>query len=371
MAILIFVILLFLSLFTVKKVYDKYWSHKLGVSVNFKDRWVFEGDRAILIEVITNRKPLPIPALEIDFNMNKNFRFVDSSNSAISDKLYRRDIFAMGGNQKITRTLQLDCLRRGFYVLDRTGVSANDLFLKNKYVISLPQNTAIYVYPARVPSEKIAIPFNRIMGEALSRDRIYDDPFEFGGIRNYMISDPMKYINWKASARCGDLVVNLHDSTLSPKIRIILDTYDDTTGIDMELNEESIRVAAALAERLTASGIHLAISGNGRDIISGEALDIDELKSGAADIIRQKLARLVWKDEEEILSVLSGIKPVEKTLNVLISKNRKSDYSQCLRKLSAKCGSVWIMPYKNEKPELDFDTSGISMVYWAADERRE
>lgn len=33
----------------------------------------------------------------------------------------------------------------------------------------------------------------------------------------------MKYINWKASARGGTLLVNQHDSTLSQKVTVLLD----------------------------------------------------------------------------------------------------------------------------------------------------
>ena len=97
------------------------------------------------------------------------------------------------------------------------------LLLSKKYVGASPQSTDFYVLPRPVPTQRIQIPFSQIMGSVLSRKKVYDDPFEFAGLREYTKSDPMKYINWKATAKTGNMLVNIHESTLSQKVAVLLD----------------------------------------------------------------------------------------------------------------------------------------------------
>ena len=65
-----------------------------------------------------------------------------------------------------------------------------------------------------------------MIGSITSRQFLYEDPFEFRGIRDYTITDPMNKINWKASARSGNLMVNLHDSHCFSRGNFILNLED-------------------------------------------------------------------------------------------------------------------------------------------------
>ena len=58
----------------------------------------------------------------------------------------------------------------------------------------------------------------------------------------------MKYINWKATAKTGQLLVNLHESTLSQKVAVVLDL--EGLGVQQAdlLNEEAVRIARLARE---------------------------------------------------------------------------------------------------------------------------
>ena len=56
----------------------------------------------------------------------------------------------------------------------------------------------------------------------------------------------MKYINWKASARGGTLLVNQHDSTLSQKVTVLLDCTGIGSAVTDALNETAISIAAEM-----------------------------------------------------------------------------------------------------------------------------
>lgn len=365
MILLILAAAVLLVLFVIRKIYDKFWVHKLSASVHFRDHEVYEGDKTELEEVIVNDKLLPIPTLEIDFHLHRNLRLTEAANSTVSDKMYRRDVFSIGGKKKITRRLELNCTKRGYYTLESLGLMANDLFMSKRYLKSFASPDEIYVYPERISSDRIHIPFHKIMGDILSRSRIYDDPFEFGGIRDYMLSDPMKYINWKASAKSGNLVVNLHDSSLSQKISIILDTYDSTTPLDDDLNEESIRLASSLAEKIMAQGISLSLTGNGFDLLSGKKLRLQDIRGTGSIQLKKTLARLMWNDDETADQVMNGMEKSEKTLYVLLSKNATEENKAAFERLAAKNEALWILPFKETPPE--FSSSQFKLLFWQAD----
>ena len=156
--------------------------------------------------------------------MGKGLRFTDEANTAVSDYTYRRDVFALGPRQKITRTLEFRCARRGYYRIDQAGLDVRSLLLTKKYVGSTPQATDFYVLPRLVSTQRIQIPFSQIMGNLTSRQEgLRRPPLAFAGLRGYVRGDPMKYINWKATAKTGQLLVNLHESTLSLKVAVVLD----------------------------------------------------------------------------------------------------------------------------------------------------
>lgn len=149
--------------------------------------------------------------------------------------------------------------------------------MTEKQVAHFPQETEFYVLPAHISASHIRIPYSKIMGLLVSRRRVYDDPFEFAGIRDYRRSDPMKYINWKASARGGTLLVNQHDSTLSQKVTVLLDCTGIGSAVTDALNETAISIAAELAERMLADGISVSVISNGIDTVDGKMLSTGEL----------------------------------------------------------------------------------------------
>ena len=364
---ILFILILFLFIlavyFIIRKIYDRLWSKGLTAQVSFEDKYAYEGERTNLNEVIVNNKLLIIPALEIDFNMNRSLRFTDSENSMVSDKLYRRDVFSVGSRKKITRSLELLCIKRGYFTLNNVGLMANDLFMVKKYLAPFSQSEEFYVYPRRINSNRIAIPFNRLMGEVLSREKMYDDPFEFAGIRDYMVTDPMKNVNWKASAKSGNLVVNLHDSSLTQKIDILLDTYDSKAPIDDELNEESIRVAAAMCERIMANGTGLSLWGNGTDLLSGKKLGLTDVRGQNPEPVRKTLSRLAWDDTEDAAEFIGRLRPQRNAMYVFISKNINDRIIKALAALSSANSVMWILPYKGEKPSVQ--EKNFRVVYWA------
>lgn len=345
-----------------RKLYDRFWDTGLSCELHFQEDYAVEDDVSTLSAVIVNDKLLPMPVVEIDFHMDKRLQFGDGQNSTVSDQSYRRDVFALSVRQKITRTLEFNCTGRGYFRIDEAGLTARDLFLTREYHGPCPQNTEFYVLPRPVPTEQVNIPFSRVMGTILSRKKVYDDPFEFAGLREYSRGDPMKYINWKATARAGELLTNLHESTLSQRVILLL----DMEGVADPLNEASVRIACSLCHRLLLSGVELSVYSNGRDVQGGETWRLEGLLGENVVLYMKKKFACVKADNG--LPEICGCLPKEMAVDeddllVLVSRRQRQELADDFAGLVGKGKGVQVIPCRlGEHKELS-SSSHVDMVW--------
>ena len=341
--------------FLVRTLYDRFWDRGLTCELSFQGEYATEDEIGVLTEVLTNRKLLPMPVLEIDFHMDRRLQFADGQNASLSDRSYRRDVFALSVNQRITRRLEFQCAGRGYFEIQEAGFTARDLFLTRKYISATPQNTSFYVLPRPVPVEQINIPLSKVMGTLLSRKKIYDDPFEFAGLRDYSRGDPMKYVNWKATARAGKLLTNLHESTLSQRIVLLLDMEGQGVRHADKLNEAAVRIACSLAERLLREGIELSLYSNGTDVQSGEMWKLEEF-SGAGNVLTLRKRLACVQSGNGLPPVCDSIpeqkKPGEGDLLILLTREPREEQLSMLSQAAGQERALCIVPYEAEHPDL-------------------
>lgn len=242
--------------------YTKHWHKNLMITLNFLQEFVYAGDQAEMTEQIENRKRLVLPVLEVAFHVDKKLAFHDCENTSVSDFTYKRDIFALLGNQRVTRKLTLNCTHRGYYRIDKSFLTAFSMLHRRRFSMEFPADTELYVYAARTNVSNILVTCERLMGSVQCAKRLFEDPFAYASIREYTVTDPMKTINWKASARTGELMVNTFESTHMEKVMIFLDVEDSGILKYEYLTEDSISVAASLAQKMIAKGMEVGLCTN-------------------------------------------------------------------------------------------------------------
>lgn len=255
----LFIIGLLLLMIVWNRYYATHWNRNLSVSLNFLQNYAYAGEQAQMTEQIENRKRLMLPVLEVAFHIDKRLSFHDCENTNVSDFVYKRDIFALLGNQRVIRTLTLDCTKRGYYRVDESYLTSFSMLHKRRFSVECPADAELYVYAARTGVSDILIACERLMGSIQCAKRLYEDPFAFSSIREYTVTDPIKTINWKASARTGNLMVNTFESTLTERVMICLDIEDSGILKYEYLVEESVSIASSLAQKLIARGMEVGI----------------------------------------------------------------------------------------------------------------
>lgn len=347
--------------------YATHWNKNLTVTLNFMQNFVYAGEQTELTEQIENRKKLMLPVLEVAFHIDKALSFLDCENTSVSDYTYKRDIFALLGKQRITRKLSLHCIKRGYYQIDKSYLTAFSMLHRKRFSIECPADTALYVYAARTNVSDILVSCERLMGNIQCAKRLFEDPFAFSSMREYTLTDPMNTINWKASARSGELMVNTFESTLTEKVMIYLDVEDSGILKYEYLIEDSISVAATLTQKLVARGMEVGICVNVNidDGTLPKPIYI-EPAGGKKQLVTVEQMLAKRRSDEQIIpfsSLLQGQTPQqqhtsrklsspelpEDAVIIFISKNSTQNQAAIEEFTKGKHQTIWVVPHtKND-----------------------
>ena len=348
---------MFLAMIIFQKGYKKLWTKELSVEISFKQPYAYAGDWIQLTEKIENRKRMPVSPVEVRFRMKKGIQFRETENTSISDYVYKRDIYSLLGNQRITRTLHMHCQKRGIYTIDDVSAVTYSLlqdrvYKKNPYI-----DAKLYVYAKRTDVSAVLRTCENLLGEQESNRKYLEDPFAFSSIREYTMQDPMKNINWKASAKTGELMVNTYTSMKNECMMIYLDVEDSGIFKKEHLKEDSISVAATLFQKLLNKGTEVGICVNLYDEERKQILYLPaSRKKSQRTMIEQALAE-EWQ-EERVASFERLLEfPFADAIPIFISKSVTEEKVQRVEEfLGNKTKAVWVVPYeKGECPAVCSD----------------
>lgn len=311
-------------------IFKKNWIKGLNVDVEYENNIVREGENNVLVETIENNKGMPLPIVQIKFSITRSFVFPVEDNSAVTDNYYRNEYFTLRPHQKITRKYRFVASRRGEYKLNSLDIICKDLFLQNNMFANSQASSYVTVLPGRIKKGQVSEEILRLTGEVVKRNKIFEDPFEFLSIREYSSNDPMNHINWKATARNDELMVNTFSTTDNKNVTILLNLDVNAVLKREAILEEAIRIADYLADTFIGNHMSVSLYTNGFDYETKEQVLIDS-GSNASHLmsIDINLARI---DLNERISSFSEL--CKKYINtndhnmeyVIVSNYRKNDF---------------------------------------------
>ena len=249
-------------------IYVGLWSRGLKLRLRFEPSALNEGEPVAVVERSENRKWLPLPMLGYRYTLCRNYAPVTGA-SSINAQVFSRKL-ALPGRRAATNRTVLESLPRGFYTVADATASAMDLFYTVKREKAVPCSARLTVYPAKIPAERLSLPFRQLLGAVLTRRMAQEDPFQLKGIRPYQIYDSLRTVNWKASAKTGELKVNQFEYSTDEAVSFFLDMG---SGSEAD-REELLRLASSLSQLFLNRGISVSVQTNGRSCITGSAVSV-------------------------------------------------------------------------------------------------
>jgi len=318
MAALGILLAILITLYIFRKIYSKACLTNLDIDVSISATTATEGDVLTLTEVLTNSKWLPLPWVSVKFRTGKELLF--ASGVLASDAHYRNDLFHILMHQKITRRLPFECSKRGFYTINGLELTAWDLLMDEKYVRPFECGVHLTVYPNTIPLPEIEYLCTRVYGQLRTRHPINPDPFSFRGIREYSPGDPMKSINFKASARGMSLMVNMWDFSNAREVVIILDLQRHVVWHNEAMEERAIKIAASIATHMNTINTPTSFMTNGKSSVSSNTAYIHQ--GLGTQHLRTILEALAFVDNQN-----QEISPITRMIdNITLSGNHDPEY---------------------------------------------
>ncbi len=231
------------------------------------DRRLFPGEYLELRLRLVNRKLLPLAWVRVTDEVPTNFLETGQAPEGTRPGFVQLErASSILWYSAVTWRYRLKCLRRGYYPLGPLTVTSGDIFGLYPRSAVQPQSDYFLVYPQLVDLQPITLHSLFPMGEARTRQRLFEDPSRTVGIRDYRPGDGLRRIHWKASLRHGELQVKVFEPSTTLKTAIFLgvDTFQREgvwRGDDLEL---AISGVASLAKSLTENKSQVGLFSNGK-----------------------------------------------------------------------------------------------------------
>ena len=229
----------------------------------------FQGDEIEITFTVANNKPLPVPWLEINEYVPRGL-LIDGFKAAEQAYLGGAELSAttsLGSYERVRVKRKLTALSRGMYRLGKTRLRGGDLFGLYPADATLDYTPwAIYVYPVIKVIPGFSLPARRPIGDSLSRTRLWDDPSRPAGVREYRPGDPIKSIDWKTTARRGEMFVRQFDPSVSEHTVIFAEAITTSVpweGYRSDVLEATMNAAASIANHALDSGYKVGLVTNG------------------------------------------------------------------------------------------------------------
>jgi len=232
---------------------------------------VMEGEVFGIAMSVENNKPLPVPWLRISQFIPRGLDIVESD--AVVGNLFggvtMGVVTHLGRHERLTVMHRLRAARRGHFDLNSAALTGGDLFglYDTRRDLNLG-SVRLVAFPRIVPLPDFDLPSARPTGDASSRRQLIQDQNWPATLRDYVPGDPMKWIDWKALARCQRLYVKRFEPSTSQHVVVLLEcgTGGETASGWSDrpwLLEAAARAAASVAYRAAELGYGVGLVANG------------------------------------------------------------------------------------------------------------
>jgi uncharacterized protein (DUF58 family) len=144
---------------------------------------------------------------------------------------------------------RLACNRWGAFRIGRVFVRTYDLFGLFRHEFVADQRQPLKVYPTEQAVRNLLRPLETqvFTGHHVARQK--GEGIEFADLREFVPGDRIRHVNWRASARRGELWVNEYHAERNADVVIFLDSFAEARRGGRSTLDPALRGAASLAAR--------------------------------------------------------------------------------------------------------------------------
>jgi len=245
---------------------SRYWSRHLFDRVELRrslaGRRAFAGEGVRLDVEMVNRKPLPLPWFEWRLAVVDPIAVEGEPLAAAAAPgqswIVRKG--AMGWYQRQAWQFQLSSGERGYHLIGPGKIHSADLLGLFPGEMEDRDRIPLTIFPRVFALEDLGLPADHPFGDRKGRNPVFEDPLRIAGLREYRPGDPLRRIDWKATARTGDLQSRVYEPSATQQIYIMLNVDTMPHAWEGYLKDELERaVSTAASIAVWAAGARFAV----------------------------------------------------------------------------------------------------------------
>lgn len=217
---------------------------------------VNNGETAEISIQVSNSSVLPAPWLQM----------TDSVPPALRVTAPMQTAFMLGAGASRDFTYAIRGARRGYYHLGPLRLVMGDVLGLYTRQLTVPA-AEMTVLPQILPLQSLILPAQQMFGPLPSRMRRGEDPARPAGVRPYHASDGVRRLDWKSTARSGELQVRRAEPSVAPETTLALAFRgeDYPSHVLKDSLERAIIATASLGAALLARKLPVGFISNGHD----------------------------------------------------------------------------------------------------------
>lgn len=249
---ILLVALLFFLVSGITRLWARYALERVEYSRHLASPRVFFGETVTLEIGVTNRKLLPLPWMHVQDEVPDGVVFLKGRThpSSKPTRAILANFLSLGWYRRLTYRYPVQCLRRGYFTFGPATIRSGDLFGFFQKTSTVKTLDRLLVYPRIVSLEELGLPSRDPFGDLRIRRHLFEDPVQVLSTRDYAYGDPLKRINWKATARLNRLQTRVFEPTTTVDLALFLDmrtAVPPRLGPSEQLLETAVITAASIA----------------------------------------------------------------------------------------------------------------------------
>ena len=261
------------------RIWERYAFRSVTHSRSISRQRAFIGDTVDYSVSLDNDKVLPLIWVDIQDSFPDGLDLIGATmrGSGLEANRQHTITTSLLPYQKATWKYSLRCSERGYHRIGPVRLRTGDIFGFSSAETRYTQFDHILVFPRVVNIEGLVFPPEHPMGEIRGSRPIYFDTNRVVGQRDYQARDPMKHIDWKATARAQRMQTKVFEPVVSLNMLIVMNgsTREHSwQGSNRRLFERTVTVAASVAGLADQRGYTYGVVSNAVASYSGKWINV-------------------------------------------------------------------------------------------------
>src|SRR5688572_19724228 len=267
MDLLAYAMYVLLAVMIVSRFVTRNWAESLAATRECNRLAAEVGDNVAVVVTLKNTGRWPVAWVLLEDLLPRDALMYSPPRLQVTGR--RVSLMMLPGHGRKTMLYQLTPTRRGYYQLGPLVLETGDLFGLHRGYRVLTDPHFLLVLPRVLPLAGYEVASKRPIGEVRMTYRLYEDPTRISGVRAYERGDPLNRVNWRATARTGQLHSKVYEPSTVAGATLLLEfhTAAHERKHEPHRSELAVTAAASIANAVYLLGQQIGLVTNGRDAV--------------------------------------------------------------------------------------------------------